>query len=160
MRDAAGGAGSRDLAQIDARLLARAAARRAKRAAFRLPARGRRGEGRNASTRAAGRWPDCPPTQGRGACVGRRPRGVDRRIAPSFRRPTSPPRGGATGGSGVPSSPSTFSADEGGADGDHVADFGAEPEDFARDGRGDFDRRLVGHHGGENVHPRARGRRP
>ena len=36
------------------------------------------------------------------------------------------------------------------ADRHRVADLGAQPQDLAIDRRGDFDRRLVGHHGGEH----------
>ena len=41
--------------------------------------------------------------------------------------------------------------DQGRPHGDGFPDFGAEPENLAGNGRGYFDRRLVGHHGAENI---------
>jgi hypothetical protein len=41
--------------------------------------------------------------------------------------------------------------DEVGADGDHVANFGGEPDDLAGNRRGDFHRRLVCHNRGQNL---------
>ena len=40
-------------------------------------------------------------------------------------------------------------ADQIGPDRDFVADLGPQPDDLAIHRRGDFDRRLVGHHGGK-----------
>ena len=63
----------------------------------------------------------------------RRPR---RAVAAALRSPSSARR--------------DLQADEIGPDRDHVADLGAQPDDLAIHRRGDFDRRLVGHHGGED----------
>ena len=48
-------------------------------------------------------------------------------------------------------SPATFEPHDRRADRHRLADLGAEPQDLAVDRRRDLDRRLVGHHGGEQL---------